>query len=413
MAKGNVPAPTRTDDQLNPVNARLSIGKRNLLMDFQKKHKNPIFLISLDILHNTNFFDVDLLRSALQISPKDPGHLFVAPPAVDSIIDFVNNLGYPEELQFVSKIPRHPIIQMLWGIVTGTSVDYAEFIWEEFVQSPLHIIADDYALGNLKFVPKGKLDEVFSMAIPKDLLTDVIRNAEYYQKYLEMATRKPRQPSAVTDEESVKKKTISPADKSKKPASRHSDDLGILSTTHRRSSNSYTCLRFHLKPPVVKEKGTGIATDEKAALSLLDLHKPKKKNAKTGADTEKSNSGADTEILDVAEEQGKDRRNRQDYGPTPTSLKIMFSVAGDGVASSTRRRHNPPRDGVTTFNNGVSCAKSSAVATQQSSSGNSFAITVAKCTSRGNTITRSGNALEHFIPNNPPINLMLHLQSSF
>nr|GEV46049.1 hypothetical protein [Tanacetum cinerariifolium] len=39
--------------------------------------------------------------------------------------------------------------------------------------------------------------------------------------------------------------------------------------------------------------------------------------------------------------------------------------------------------------------KSSAVATQQ---WNSYALTVGKCTSRGITITSSGNALEHFIP---------------
>nr|GEU66281.1 hypothetical protein [Tanacetum cinerariifolium] len=44
---------------------------------------------------------------------------------------------------------------------------------------------------------------------------------------------------------------------------------------------------------------------------------------------------------------------------------------------------------------------------------NSFALTVAKCTSSGIIITSSGNALEHFIPNNHPLNLMLHLQSSF
>nr|GEV20447.1 hypothetical protein [Tanacetum cinerariifolium] len=41
-------------------------------------------------------------------------------------------------------------------------------------------------------------------------------------------------------------------------------------------------------------------------------------------------------------------------------------------------------------------AKSSAVATQQ---WNSYELTVVKCTSRGITITSSGNALEHFIPN--------------
>ncbi|GJU93342.1 zinc finger, CCHC-type containing protein [Tanacetum coccineum] len=50
----------------------------------------------------------------------------------------------------------------------------------------------------------------------------------------------------------------------------------------------------------------------------------------------------------------KGRRNGRDYGPTPISLKIMFSAAGDGITSSTRRRHNSSRDGVTTFHDGVS-----------------------------------------------------------
>nr|GEU77273.1 hypothetical protein [Tanacetum cinerariifolium] len=44
---------------------------------------------------------------------------------------------------------------------------------------------------------------------------------------------------------------------------------------------------------------------------------------------------------------------------------------------------------------GVLSAKSSAVATQQ---WNSYEIAVGKCSSRGITITSSGNALEHFIP---------------
>nr|GFB66369.1 hypothetical protein [Tanacetum cinerariifolium] len=58
-------------------------------------------------------------------------------------------------------------------------------------------------------------------------------------------------------------------------------------------------------------------------------------------------------------------------------------------------------------------ANYSAGATAQLSSGNSFALKVAKYSSSGIFITRSGNALEYFILNNPPLNLMLHLQSSF
>ncbi|GKA41633.1 hypothetical protein Tco_0734293, partial [Tanacetum coccineum] len=432
MAEGNIPAPTRTDDQLVPVKAHLPIRKSNFLMDLQ--------------------------TNALGITPKDPGHPFVAPPAGDLVIDFVNNLGYPKELQFVSKMyinslyqpwrssltminqcltgktlgydrPRHPVIQMLWGVVTGTNVDYAELIWEEFVQaiksffsdaaslkvpskkpkphvipycrftkliicylgerhnihkrpqSPLHITADDYALGNLKFVHKGELDEVFDMDIPKYLLTDAICNAEYYHKYLEMAAHKPRQPSTVTDEESVKKKTVPPADKSKKPipakqtklvkenstkpTPSKKDSKGKVIKVRKGKRGIQMSLESFQTPingvairepslgvtqslPVVEGKGKGIATDEQTALSLLDLHKPKKKSttdqyifqrrtpvtekastgpsavpqddtstnvvldtpspayAETGADTDESNSGSDTEILDVTEEQGED-----------------------------------------------------------------------------------------------------------
>ncbi|GKA65863.1 hypothetical protein Tco_0765570 [Tanacetum coccineum] len=56
MAEENVPAPTRTNDQLVPVKARLSVRKSNLLMDLQKMQKNLIFHLSVDILQNTNFF---------------------------------------------------------------------------------------------------------------------------------------------------------------------------------------------------------------------------------------------------------------------------------------------------------------------------------------------------------------------
>ncbi|GJS63079.1 hypothetical protein Tco_0677643 [Tanacetum coccineum] len=156
MAEENVPAPTRTDEQLVPVKARLPIRKSNLLMDLQKKQKNPSFLISVDILQNTNFFraftasadvpsiyvqqfwntlrkddktgvysfqmdelwfnlNADLLRNALQITPKDSIHPFVPPPAGDLIIDFVKRLGYSRDLQYVSTMhpdqPRHRLLR--------------------------------------------------------------------------------------------------------------------------------------------------------------------------------------------------------------------------------------------------------------------------------------------------------------
>ncbi|GJZ35183.1 hypothetical protein Tco_0581000 [Tanacetum coccineum] len=149
---------------------------------------------------------------------------------------------------------------MLWGIVTRSNVDFAELLWEEFVQaihiffahranlniptkkttphvipycrftkliiyylgskhnlykrpgSLVHVTGDDFPLGNLKFVPKGEKDEVFGKPIPKELITDSIQNSPYYQQYLEMVARKP------TAKKGEQKKTTSKADKTKKPA---------------------------------------------------------------------------------------------------------------------------------------------------------------------------------------------------
>ncbi|GJX09143.1 hypothetical protein Tco_0474339 [Tanacetum coccineum] len=58
MADKNVPAPApiRSDDQIFPFAAWVPIGKSNYILDLQKKQKNPIFQILVDILQNINFF---------------------------------------------------------------------------------------------------------------------------------------------------------------------------------------------------------------------------------------------------------------------------------------------------------------------------------------------------------------------
>ncbi|GKC80566.1 hypothetical protein Tco_1131340 [Tanacetum coccineum] len=58
MANENVPAPapTRSDNQILPFAAWLPIIKSNFVLDLQKKQRNPIFQISVDVLQNTNFF---------------------------------------------------------------------------------------------------------------------------------------------------------------------------------------------------------------------------------------------------------------------------------------------------------------------------------------------------------------------
>ncbi|GJV44271.1 hypothetical protein Tco_1428807 [Tanacetum coccineum] len=103
--------------------------------------------------------------------------------------------------------PRAPVLQILWGIVNRTNIDYVERIWEEFTQcvrftkliinhlqsrhrfhkrpgSPLHMPYDEYALGYLKFSFKNTKRVRFGMTIPNTLITKDIRTASYYPEYV-------------------------------------------------------------------------------------------------------------------------------------------------------------------------------------------------------------------------------------
>ncbi|GJX33486.1 retrovirus-related pol polyprotein from transposon TNT 1-94 [Tanacetum coccineum] len=294
-----------TVDQNFPLSKWVPIGKSNCVLDVQKSQRNPIFPIDVALLKNTNFFRAftasstipaiyiqqfwdtmcfnpstglyncqfdeqwfnlykDFLKDALDITPTNDNNRFVAPPSSDTVIEYVNTLGYPCTLRNVSAMfvndlyqpwravlsminmfltsktagydrPRHPVLQILWGIIHRSNIDYAERIWEEFVQSiqtfltdrknltttsrgkkktahllipsvrftkliihhletkhnihprtslPLHYSHDENVLNTLKFVGKDGR-EIFGMPIPDALLADDIKGAPYYDEYLE------------------------------------------------------------------------------------------------------------------------------------------------------------------------------------------------------------------------------------
>nr|GEX92184.1 monodehydroascorbate reductase [Tanacetum cinerariifolium] len=207
----------------------------------------------------------DTLREALQIIPINNTQALVAPLSAEVLVDLVNQLGYPKMVRNVSNIvtndmfqpwralttiinlcltektlgferPRAPVLQILWGIVTQSNIDYAERIWEEFTQSihtfmedkrnlsrhttgkkratlilissirftkliihhlqrrhkfhprpdsTLYLANDDPVLGYLKFSAKGTKREVFGMPIPGRLITAHIREDSYYQEFQE------------------------------------------------------------------------------------------------------------------------------------------------------------------------------------------------------------------------------------
>ncbi|GJZ44736.1 hypothetical protein Tco_0592332 [Tanacetum coccineum] len=181
-------------------------------MNEEKSQPSPIYKIVVDILKQTNFFRAftasstipaiyiqqfwdtiffdskaesykcpldeqwfdltkDTLRDALQITPADNNRALSPPPTPNTLIDFVNELGYPKEVIHLSNVttndmfqpwralttiinmcltgktsgferPRAPVLQILWGVVNRAYIDYAEKMWQEFTQS-IHTFTED------------------------------------------------------------------------------------------------------------------------------------------------------------------------------------------------------------------------------------------------------------------------------
>ncbi|GJU50326.1 hypothetical protein Tco_1219881 [Tanacetum coccineum] len=231
--------PTRSDEQILPRNKWVPVGKSNCFLDVERTQANPIFKIAVDILKNTNFFkaftasstipsiyiqqfwdtirfDKDkgyscqldeqrfyltkaTLRDALQL-PQDNNN-FTPPPNANTIISFVNELGYPNVVRTLSGVvtndmyqpwralatiinlcltgktsaferPRAPVLQILWGVVNKANIDYAERIWEEFTQC-IHSFIEDKM--NLALHTEGK-KKVNPLVIPGVRFTKLIIN---------------------------------------------------------------------------------------------------------------------------------------------------------------------------------------------------------------------------------------------
>ncbi|GJT98001.1 hypothetical protein Tco_1093519, partial [Tanacetum coccineum] len=171
----NVPAkqapamapPTRTDEQILPRIRGVPIGKRNCYLEAERIVGG--YKCQLD----KQWFDLtkETLRDALQITPVNNNKVFSSPPTPDTLIQFVNDLGYLKEVRHLSNVvtndmfqqlrelvtiinlcltgktsrferPRAPVLQILWGVINRAHIDYAERMWEEFTQS-IHTFTED------------------------------------------------------------------------------------------------------------------------------------------------------------------------------------------------------------------------------------------------------------------------------
>ncbi|GJY42304.1 retrovirus-related pol polyprotein from transposon TNT 1-94 [Tanacetum coccineum] len=339
--------PTRTNDQIFPLSKWVPIGKSNCVLDVQKAFtaSSTIPAIYIQLFWDTMCFNSsiglyscqldkqwfnlhkDLLRDVLDITSTNNNNPFVAPPSSDTVIEYVNTLGYPCTLKNVSAMSVNDLYQpwraILWGIIHRFNINYAERIWEEFVQSIQTFLTDrknlitalrgkkktaHLLIPSVRFVGKGGR-EIFGMPIPDALLTGDIKGAPYYDEYLEHVAKYQQHLDAehgMEDEGGATKSTkatkvtkpkatkvTKPAgDKAPKPTSSQPPKptpaqtepskkdqgkkrkLGLARLVVIRETNSG---RIQLLPDV-QGKGKEKVVDEQASHDLLTLYTPKQKS---------------------------------------------------------------------------------------------------------------------------------------
>ncbi|GJU83824.1 hypothetical protein Tco_1291370 [Tanacetum coccineum] len=358
--------PVRTDEQILPRIRWVPIGKSNCYLNEEKSQPSPIFKIAVDILKQTNFFRAftassiipaiyiqqfwdticfdskagsykcqldeqwfdltqDTLRDALQITPVDKNWAFSPPPTPDTLIEFVNELGYPREVINLSNVttndmfqpwralttiinlcltgktsgferPRAPVLQILWGVVNRAHIDYAERMWEEFTQS-IHNFTEDKR--NLAQQAQGKKKATIIL-IPSIRFTKLIifhlqrlhnfhprpesplhlPTEEPHAKAIKQTKPKPTKQSKPTEPKAASKKPkpapAKPQEKKRKPVSESSEAPPLA----KRAKAGKVVKKRTVKSSkqLVPGKGKEKVGEEQAAQVLLHLQTTKKKS---------------------------------------------------------------------------------------------------------------------------------------
>nr|GEW88015.1 hypothetical protein [Tanacetum cinerariifolium] len=133
--------------------------------------------------------------------------------------------------------------------------------------STFHLAEEDLRLGNLKFVPKGKDDEIFRMPIPNELFSNNIRNVPYYNAYLEMVAK--HNQKIATKQGGKKKPTTAKQPKPKLAKEKSSKPAPVPKPKATKEKPAKPSLAKPLKMGKVLKTRKG-----KSSLQLIDEEEP-------------------------------------------------------------------------------------------------------------------------------------------
>ncbi|GKE04654.1 retrovirus-related pol polyprotein from transposon TNT 1-94 [Tanacetum coccineum] len=255
MAEQNVPAqaPTRTDEQIISVDI---LRNTNFFRAFSASASVPAVYIqqfwnSMKYDEKTGVYccqvdeqwfnlSADLLRKALDITPVVLACLTGKTSGSDK--------------------PRHPVLQMLWDIVTQTNVDHAELLWEEFTQGIQTFFSH-------KASHKASLKDPKKKAVP--LLIPYRRKGKPSFQLVDEDDEAQQEPvpQGEGDDPALElaKKTSLDAHQEKGEGQAPVRGVAIM----------YPVSETTPKLPEVVGKGKAIVTEEQVAHSLIDLSKKK------------------------------------------------------------------------------------------------------------------------------------------
>ncbi|GKA00933.1 hypothetical protein Tco_0673598 [Tanacetum coccineum] len=325
MANENVPAlaPIISDDQILPFGAWVPIGKTSVPAIYIQQFWNTLtqeaktgaYRFQLD--GDWFILDANLLREALEITPIDQAHQFESPPLGNAIMDFVNKLGYPEELHFVSRMAVNHLYQPWRAILSLINQCLIEFI-----QAIQTFLADKANLG----IATKKDKKTKPYVIPYCRFTKLIIC------YLGRKTTLTKDPSPAKQS---KRGKVGKVCKGNSPLKLIDEDeeAPVGGVAFREPALGIT-----QKLPIVEVltldedlfPTKGIATDEQRRILVTEKEPtgasvqpeddtsanivrdtPSPTDAETGVETDKTNNEGDTEILNIGEEQ----RRRYHAGP--------------------------------------------------------------------------------------------------
>nr|GEY68623.1 hypothetical protein [Tanacetum cinerariifolium] len=232
----------------------------------------------------------ETLREALQITPVNNNQEFAAPPSIDGLIDFVNQLGYPKLARNLSNVVTNDLFQpeKEGHSNCDSKLRFTKLIIHHLQRrhrfhprpdSPLYLPNEEPVLGYLKFSAKGTKREVFGDP-PTPKPTQPARKPK---------TTAPKAPSSLSVSIPVRSAQPAPTSAPAKPQEKKRKQATETSYNPPKAnkskhgwrmweSESYKSHKDHMHLFEVLEKSMNSDHSEELTQDLAEARKKKKKS---------------------------------------------------------------------------------------------------------------------------------------